>query len=223
MKLCLAAMIAACLTAASTASAATMTVAPTRSCHSSGETVTLEGTGFTPNGKVSVARDGQTLDPLLNLNPMGEFIGELTLFLRSGKASRTYTATDTTDTSVVATRKMLVIAPVVNIRPADLDVGLRARIGANGFATGPTLYAHIFRTADKNGKRLKGQKPRNLRIGRLKGRCGKLLARRKLFSKRAPLGDYTIQFDTYRRYDAKRPVRFLYAAPVTLEQRDGGG
>jgi hypothetical protein len=221
MKLCLAATLAACLAAASTASAATMSIAPTRSCHSSGETVTLEGTGFTPNGKVSVARDGQTLDPLLNLDPMGQFIGELTLYLRSGKANRNYTATDTADTSLVAKRRLLVIAPTVNIRPADLDVGLRARIGANGFATGPTLYAHIFRTADKDGKQLKGQRPRNMRIGHLKGRCGKLLAHRKLFSKRAPLGDYTIQFDTYRRYDANRPVRFLYAAPVTLEQRNG--
>ena len=79
-----------------------------------------------------------------------------------------------------------------------------------------TLFAHIFRTADKDGKRLKSQTPRNMRIGRLKGRCGKLLARKRLFSKRAPLGDYTIKFDTYRR-----PVRFLYAAPVTLEQRGG--
>ena len=105
----------------------------------------------------------------------------------------------------MATRRMLVIAPIVNIRPADLDVGLRARIGANGFATGPVLYAHIVRTADPTASALHKQKARNLRIGRLKGRCGKLLARKRLFSKRAPLGDYTVQFDTYRRYDADRP------------------
>ena len=154
MKLCLAAVLAACLAGASTASAATMTVEPKRSCHSSGETVKLAGSGFSPNGKVSVARDGQTLDPLLNSNPTGDFIGELTLYLRSGKANRTYTATDAADPTVVATRRMLVIAPIVNIRPADLDVGLRARIGANGFATGPVLYAHIVRTADSDGKRL---------------------------------------------------------------------
>jgi hypothetical protein len=219
MKLCLAALLAACLAGASTASAATMTVEPERSCHSSGETVKLAGSGFSPNGKVSVARDGTTLDPLLNSNPTGDFIGELTLYLRSGKADRTYTATDVTDPTVKATRRMLVTAPVVNIRPADLDVGLRARIGAKGFATGPVLYAHIVRTADPDGKRLTKQKARNLRIGRLKGRCGKLLVRKRLFSKRAPLGDYTVQFDTFRRYDSTRPVKFLYAAPVTLEQR----
>jgi hypothetical protein len=46
--------------------------------------------------------------------------------------------------------------------------------------------------------------------------------RKRLFSKRAPLGDYTVQFDTFRRYDADRPVKFLYAAPVTLEQRRPG-
>ena len=221
MKLCLAAVLVACLAATANASAATMTISPKKSCFSSGETVTLEGNGFTPNGKVSIARDGRTLEPLLNLNPMGSFIGELMLYLRTGRDDRTYTATDTTDTSLVATRKLLVVAPSVTIRPADLDVGLRARIGAKGFATGKTLYAHIFRTADKDGKALKNQKPRNLRIGGLKTRCGKLLARRKLFSKNAPLGDYTIQFDTYRRYVEKRAVRFLYAAPVTLEQRRG--
>lgn len=222
MKLCLAATVVACLAATSTASAATMTVEPKRSCHSSGETVKLAGAGFTPNGKVSVARDGTTLEPLLNSNPTGDFIGELTLFLRSGNANRTYTATDATDPTVVATRRMLVAAPLVNIRPADLDVGLRARIGARGFATGPVLYAHIIRTADADGKRLSNQKARNLRLGRLKGRCGKLLVRKRLFSKRAPLGDYTVQFDTFRRYDADRPVKFLYAAPVTLEQRRPG-
>jgi hypothetical protein len=222
MKLCLAATMAACLAAASTASAATMTVEPKRACHSSGESVTLAGSGFTPNGKVSVARDGQTLDPLLNSSPTGSFAATLELYLRSGKADRTYTATDVTDPMVIATRRMLVIAPIVNIRPADLDVGLRARIGANGFATGPVLYAHIVRTADPDGNRLTKQKARNLTIGRLKGRCGKLLVRKRLFSKRAPLGDYTVQFDTFRRYDADRPVKFLYAAPVTLEQRKQG-
>jgi hypothetical protein len=223
MKLCLAAVVAACLAAAPAASAATtLTISPKKSCYSSGEEVFLDGAGFTPNAQASIARDGQTLSPLLNVNPTGAFRGELNLYLRSGTANRTYTATDTEDPSIVAARKLLVVAPSVNIRPADLDVGLRARIGAKGFATGKTLYAHIFRTADKDGKAVKKLAPRNLRIGRLKTRCGKLLARRKLFSKRAPLGDYTIQFDTYRRYDAKRPVRFLYAAPVTLEQRGGG-
>jgi hypothetical protein len=96
---------------------------------------------------------------------------------------------------------------------------VRVRIGAKGFATGPVLYAHIVRTADKDGKRLSEQRARNLRIGRLRTRCGKLVARKKLFSKRAPLGDYTVQFDTYRRYDADRDVKFLYAAPLTLEAR----
>ena len=219
MKLCLGATLVACLAATSTASAATMTVEPKRSCHSSGETVKFTGTGFTPNGKVSFARDGTTFEPLLNSNPTGDFIGALKLALHSGNANRTYTATDVADPTVVATRRMLVAAPSVTIRPADLDVGLRARIGAKGFATGPVLYAHIIRTADSDGKRLTKQRARNLRIGRLKGRCGKLLVRKRLFSKRAPLGDYTVQFDTFRRYDADQPVKFLYAAPITLEQR----
>ena len=90
MKLCLAATLAACLAATSAASAATtLTVEPKRSCHSSGETVRLSGAGFSPNGEVSVARDGLTLTPLLVSNPTGAFVGDLTLFLRTGKANRT--------------------------------------------------------------------------------------------------------------------------------------
>jgi hypothetical protein len=220
MKLCLAVTLVACLAAASTAAAATMTVDPRRSCYSSGETVQLEGSGFTANGQVSIARDGQTLEPLLNASPVGEFVGDLTLFLRSGKANRVYTATDVTDPTLVATRRMLVIAPIVNIRPADAALGLRVRIGAKGFATGPVLYAHILRTEDKDGKPLRGQKARNMRIGRLSTRCGKLFVRKRLFSKRAPLGDYNVQFDTFRRYDPDRPVQFDYAAPITLEARE---
>ena len=180
------------------------------------------GSGFSPNGKVSIARDGQTLEPLLISNPVGRLHSESSALPAIGQGQPDLHGHRHDGHDGRRDPAVLVIAPSVNIRPADLDVGLRARIGANGFATGKTLYAHIFRTADKDGKRLTGQKPRNLRIGRLKGRCGKLLARKKLFSKRAPLGDYTIQFDTFRRYDEDRPVRFLYAAPVTLEQRDDG-
>ena len=136
MKLCLGATLVACLAATSTASAATMTVEPKRSCHSSGETVKFTGTGFTPNGKVSFARDGTTFEPLLNSNPTGDFIGALKLALRSGNANRTYTATDVADPTVVATRRMLVAAPSVTIRPADLDVGLRARDRREGLRHG---------------------------------------------------------------------------------------
>lgn len=221
MKLCLAAMLATCLAATSTASAATMTVDPKRSCYSSGETVRLKGSGFSPNGTVTIARDGVTPDsdnwPTLNSNAAGEFVADLTLYLKSGSATRSYTATDVMDPSIVAMKRMLVIAPVVNIKPPELDVSLPARIGARGFATGPTLYVHILRTTDAKGKALKGQKARNMRIGHLKGRCGKVLARKRLFSKRAPLGDYSLQFDTYKRYDADRSVKYVYGAPVTLE------
>ena len=199
-----------------------MTVEPKRSCHSSGETVKLAGSGFSPE------RQGQrrprrpaTLDPLLNSNPHGRLHRRADALPQTGKADRTYTATDAADPTVKATRRMLVIAPIVNIRPADLDVGLRARIGANGFATGPVLYAHIVRTADPDGKRLSKQKARNLRLGRLKGRCGKLLVRKRLFSKRRSARRLHGSVRHLRRYDP-RPARSSSCTPRPSRSSSAG-
>ena len=79
---------------------------------------------------------------------------------------------------------------------------------ARGFTTGPTLWAHVVR----------GNTRRNVKLGAVKGACGGLKARKRLLPRNAPVGVYTLQFDTFRRYDGReknRPVRDRYTITVT--------
>ena len=52
------------LAAPASASAASLTVVPQKRCYSSGESVNLIGTGFSPLGSASVSRDGSLLSAL---------------------------------------------------------------------------------------------------------------------------------------------------------------
>jgi hypothetical protein len=180
----------------SAASAAEMTVSPQKRCYSSGESVNLLGSGFTPNGTVTVTRGGTAFDPL-HSDANGVFNGLLTLRLDRGRESRTYTATDDTTQSLTASTQILVSAARVGLKPANGAPGRIMTITARGFTTGPVLWGHV---------RHKGS-GRNLKIGRLSGACGGLEARKRLLPRNAALGVYRIQFDTFRRYKSSRPVR----------------
>jgi hypothetical protein len=71
------------------------------------------------------------------------------------------------------------------------------RINARGFTTGNTLWAHV----------IKGKRKRHIRLGKLRGACGKLETRRRLLRRNAAFGVHRIQFDTFRRYSPGRAVR----------------
>ena len=79
------------------------------------------------------------------------------------------------------------------------------RINARGFTTGKTLWAHITR----------GKSKRTIKLGRLKGACGSLKTRKRLLPQNAALGVHTLQFDTFRRYNKRQPVRDRYTITVT--------
>jgi hypothetical protein len=192
------------LAAPSAASAASLTVSPQKRCYSSGETITLDGTGFSPRGSATITRDGTPLDPPLNTTDTGTFGALLTLGQNSGRQTRTYTATDNAVPTLTASAQITVSAVRVDLTPTDGAPGRRMRIVAHGFSTGKTLWAHVVRKKSK----------RNLKIGALKGACGGLKTRRRLLPRNAALGVYTIQFDTFRRYDPKQPVRDRYTINV---------
>jgi hypothetical protein len=197
------------LAAPSAASAAELTVSPQKRCYSSGESVNLVGSGFSPTTSagdpraVNITRDG-TLVGSLDTNASGAFNGVLTLAQNRGRQTKTYTATDGADSSLTASRQITVSAVRVSLRPGSGRPGRRLRINASGFTTGKTLWAHV----------VKGRSKRHVKIGRLKGACGGLQARRRLLSHSAALGVYTIQFDTFRRYNPKRPIRDRYTITV---------
>jgi hypothetical protein len=192
----------------SAASAASLDVSPDKRCYSSGERINLLGSGFSPLGTANITRDGQPLPgPRSDLptDANGAFNGVLTLFQANGRQTKTYAATDASDSTLTASRQITVAAPRVGLRPANGAPGRLMRITARGFATGPTLWAHV---------RYRGS-TRNLKIGRLKGACGGLQTRRRLLPRNARLGVHRIQFDTSRRYDPDAATRDLYEITVT--------
>jgi hypothetical protein len=193
MKLALvAAGVAALLALPATASAAALTITPKRSCYGADETIRLRGTGFTPDKSVRVTRDGIPLKGSLVADETGTVSATLKLVKPGGDLERrTYTATDTADPSNSASAGIVVSDLNVSMRPRSGDPAEPREITAKGFTTGSdTLWAHIvFRGS-----------VRNIRIGKLKGACGTLRAKRRLFDRGAPLGQRYIHFDTTRKF-----------------------
>jgi hypothetical protein len=192
------------LAAPSAASAATLEVTPKKACYSSGETVNLLGTGFSPSSSANITRDG-TLLGALDTDASGVLGASLTLAQNSGRRTKTYTATDTTDSTLTASMQLTVSSVRVNLTPMNGSPGRILTLKAHGFTTGKTLWAHVIR----------GKSKRNLKVGRLKGACGNLTTRRRLLPRNAGLGVHTVQFDTFRRYSASRPVSDRYTITVT--------
>ncbi len=192
------------LAAPSAASAASLSVSPQKPCYSSGESVNLLGTGFSPLTDAAITRDGTRVG-FLPTDVNGAFNGSLTLGQTRGKRTKTYTATDGATPSLTASAQITVSAVRVTLAPANGAPGRLMSIAASGFSTGPTLWAHVRR----------GKSKRTMRIGSLKGACGRLKTHRRLLPRNAALGVHTIQFDTFRRYKPKRPVRYRYTVTVT--------
>jgi hypothetical protein len=195
---------AVALSAPAAASAATLTVSPEKRCYSSGESVNLLGSGFSPLGSATITR-GDTQLGSLPSDANGAFNGSLRLAQFRGKRTKTYTATDDASPTLTASAQITVSAVRVSLKPANGAPGRLMSITASGFSTGPTLWAHVKRKTSK----------RTLKIGRLKGACGGMKTQRRLLPRNAALGVYTIQFDTFRRYKPKRAVRFRYTIAVT--------
>jgi hypothetical protein len=197
-------LVAATVVAPASASAApTLAVDPVKDCYSTGETVDLLGGGFTPFGPVDVS-DGSGSLGTLDSDAGGAISSPLTLGYDSGRV--TFTATDMTTAGLAASTSLLVSAPDVTIRPRNGPAGRRVRITAKGFATGPTLYAHVRRRSTG--------RVRNVRIGALAGACGKTSVRKRIFPSGAPSGSYLVQFDTYRRFSRGRDVWVRFTVKV---------
>jgi hypothetical protein len=195
---------AAALALPSAASAAELIVAPEKRCYSSGEAVNLLGTGFSPLGTASVTRDGTFLGDL-STDANGAFNGVLTLAQNRGRQTKTYTATDGTDSSITASSQIVVSSVSVGLKPASGAPGRILRITGRGFTTGKTLWAHITRR----------KSTRTIKLGRLKGACGSLKTRKRLLPRNAAIGVHKLQFDTFRRHNPRQPVADRYTITVT--------
>jgi hypothetical protein len=192
------------LAAPATANAAAVAAAPLKDCYRAGEQLTLSGSGYTPNQGVSIASDGQPLGSSI-ADPAGNFSGTLRVGVPSGEKVKTYSATDQSNPANTAAVQLRVSALTVNLRPKRGRPNRRFRIGARGFTTGKVLYAHIVRKGFR----------RNVRVGRLKGPCHKISARKRLFPRNIATGFYRVQFDSRRRYSRKTKVKVVRGFQVT--------
>jgi hypothetical protein len=186
------------------ASAATLSVVPTKRCYSHGESVNLIGTGFSPLDSARITRDG-SLVGALDTDGLGAFNGILTLAQNTGRKTKTYTATDGANPALTASDQITVSSVRVGLRPASGAPGRVMTITARGFTTGAKLWAHV----------VKGRSKRNIKLGSLAGACGNLETRRRLLPRDAALGVHRIQFDTFRRYDPDRPVQDALTVAVS--------
>ena len=197
----------ATLAAPSVAHAASLTAKPAKPCYRSGETVHFLGDGFTASSPVNLSRDGVFFSSI-PADAAGRFDAELRLRQDRGQQERTYMASDSGNSGVTASAPVTVSAVGVELSPGTGPVSRRFRIRARGFTTGRTLWVHVIHKRSK----------RHIRIGRLRGPCHDLSARRRLLPKNARLGRHRIQFDTFRRYRANRPVQTSFPIRVV-----GGG
>ncbi len=208
MKLFLAAVCAVICTFAvpAVASAATLTITPAKKCYRSGESFSMAAAGFTPGAPVNVTVNGSTLtgSPLV-ADGAGNIGSGLMLGQRVGQQQKTLVTTDATNPALTASASLLVTAVAVNVKPKNGAAGRTVKIGARGFTTGKTLWAHI----SKGGKTV-----RNVKIGKLKGACSKVAAKRKLFVSSTPSGTYKVQFDTVRKRSSKTTVKSTYTVTI---------
>ncbi len=191
------------------AAQASLTVDEAGPCYREQSTVHLVGGGFTQNGQVVFTRDGTPIGNPIVASAAGELFPQLILpGLVRGQKRLTYVATDQTNPALSAQVSLLVTATDVGLRPEGGAPHRLLTINARGVVGGGTLYAHVVRTARNPGR------ARNLRIGRVRGSCKQVQARRRLFSKGTAPGKYRVQFDTFRRFKSKREIETEFIVTV---------
>ena len=192
------------LATAAPAQAATLTLTGSKDCYRAGDTLTLNGAGFTASDQAGITLEGNDLGTVPT-DAAGNFSAPLRVGLLKGVRMRTLIATDAVNPANVAQAQFLGSALTVTVRPQNGAAGRKLRINAAGFTTGKRLYAHIVR------KRYR----RNVFVGKLKGPCRTLKTRKQIMPGSTPTGAYTVQFDTKRRYAKKTRVWVRFSVTVT--------
>ncbi len=183
---------------AAAAEAASLAVFPIKSCYRSGEAMAIGGTGYTPNGQVRISSGGAAIGNV-GVDANGGFLGKLTVRQTKGASTKTYIATDVPDPRLSAFIALRVSAVTVDVSPDSPRPGRPLLVKARGFTIGKTLYAHVLR----------GRRSRNVRLGRVRGPCGDLSVRRKIFTRNVRGGRYAVQYDTRARYSRRTAVKLV--------------
>ena len=200
-RLAAASLTLAALAAPAASQAATLGV--DRQCYGPSEPVIFTGTGFTPNGNVALTTNGRQVGSS-TANPVGVFQSALSApSISSGERIDPFTATDTQNQANVGSTSVRLTALSVSVSPRSGNPARVRRIKARGFTRARSLYAHI-----------RGRAKRNIKIGRLKGPCGTLSRKKRLFKRGTKTGSYRVQLDGSRRYKASTTPRVAFNVTV---------
>lgn len=180
------------------------TLAADRGCYAAGDPVVLTGSGYTPNGPVAITVEGRQLGTA-TADPAGSIAVDLSAPDIDGtQRTDDFVATDQTNLSLTATAGVKLTSLNVTAKPKNGKPGRKQRIKARGFTDGKVLWAHIQR----------GKKKRNVKVGKLKGACGTLSVKKRLFSPSAQFGVYRVQFDARRKYSQQTVPQVFFFVTV---------
>ena len=191
----------------SAAGAATLSV--DRSCYREGSDAVATGAGFTPNTQVNFTLNGAAFTDPSN-PPSSDATGNLnagfSIGTPPGKQKKYVLAasdgTNTGQTSFTATDLD------VTVRPKRGNPGRRKRVRARGFDRGQVLRFHV-----------RGPRRRNGKVGKLRGACGKLNKKSRIFRATYPSGVYTVQFDQRKAYRKKSSPRVVFEVRIFRRAR----
>lgn len=191
--------------AAAPASADAAILAPDRACYGPGESILLEGTGFTPNADVTLRSEGFRL-ATLGSDPDGAFTVRVEVPTFLGDADLRFSARDGVDRLLTGQTAVRTTSVGVEVFPAGGLPWRPRRIVARGFMDVPAVYAHIRRRGSRHA--------RNVFLGRPRGACGTLSVRKRLFGRGIRPGAYRLQFDANPRYLAGIEPSVTYSVAV---------
>ena len=180
------------------ADAATLTAA--KSCYLNDAKVRLSGSGFEPESTIRFAVNGRTLEQLVTSDEAGDVVVTYTPPDTQTELRLVIRATDEQDTSARTTIFVTKERVVTADPPRSSNVRTwKAVFRLFGFGRG-RAYIHYVNP--------KGQFKKTVRLGRLRGPCGRLKSdkRRVLPFADPQFGLWKLQFDTHRRFqrDAAR-------------------
>lgn len=187
-------LLAAVATAALPAAASAATITASATCAASFADVGISGTGFTPNGPVTISGDA---DRYVTADALGSFQTTVSApFLsRSSMAVKqaALTATDGTDATITAQTGFSYVSDYFNTNaPLSGKPSAKTTWRFAGFVSGQSIYGH-YRFNKKTIK--------NYRFGKAKGVCGTLTVRARRLPAKSRPGTWTLQLDQKKSYN----------------------
>lgn len=195
------------------APAGAATVSTPESCYSSRDLVDFVGTEFRPGQRFTASVGGREVASG-RVSSFGDLAGDFRAPVpaRVGPGERTFVLTVTDGVRRASTRFRSTIFGAA-FRPARGDPAtLRVRFHAFDFGRGRTVYLHYV--APNRRLRL------TVRLGRTAGPCGTVSTPlRRIFPFAAAPGNWRLQFDARRAYDATPPRPYVRLIVPILRNR----